>query len=62
MLKKELLDILCCPKCRGDLTYEPQKNTLTCTQCGKVYEVRDDIPIMLVDEPPSQGPKTGEKS
>jgi len=50
MLKKELLDILCCPKCRGDLNYEPQRNTLTCTQCGKVYEVRDDIPIMLIDE------------
>jgi uncharacterized protein len=50
MLKKELLDILCCPKCHGDLEYAPEKNTLTCTKCGKVYEVKDDIPIMLLDD------------
>ena len=51
MLKKELLDILCCPKCKGDLTYDPQKNTLTCKSCGSVYRVKDDIPIMLPEEP-----------
>ncbi len=50
MLPKELLDILCCPKCHGELHYEPEKNTLTCTRCGKVYQVKDDIPIMLIDE------------
>lgn len=50
MLSKELLDILCCPKCHGDLLYEPEKNTLTCKSCGKVYQIKDDIPIMLVDE------------
>lgn len=58
MLSKELLDILCCPKCKGDLDYDAQKNTLTCKQCGKVYEVRDDIPIMLVDDPSEQGGKS----
>ncbi len=50
MVKQELLDILCCPKCKGDLDYEPAHNTLTCKKCGKVYEVKDDIPIMLVNE------------
>jgi len=50
MLKKELLDILCCPKCHGDLDYDTNKNTLTCKECGKVYEVKDDIPIMLADD------------
>ncbi len=50
MLKKELLDILCCPKCHGDLNYDTEKNTLTCKKCGKVYEVKDDIPIMLIDD------------
>jgi len=49
MLKKELLQILCCPKCKGDLTYDKQKDTLTCNSCGKVYAVKDDIPIMLPD-------------
>ncbi|MBW7887946.1 MAG: Trm112 family protein [Bacteroidetes bacterium] len=47
MLKKELLDILCCPKCKGKLHYDEKKNVLLCTVCGKVYEVKDDIPMML---------------
>ena len=50
MLKQELLDILCCPKCKGDLRYDPDQNTLTCTECGNVYRVENDIPIMLVDD------------
>jgi len=54
MLSMELLDILCCPKCHGDLLYEPEKNTLTCKACGKVYPIKDDIPIMLV-EPDESG-------
>ncbi|HTP79854.1 MAG TPA: Trm112 family protein [Bacteroidota bacterium] len=56
MLKKELLDILCCPKCKGDLKYDSKKNTLTCKACGSVYAVKDDIPIMLppAQEKPSQ--------
>ncbi len=49
MLKKELLDILCCPKCKGDLLYEEAKSILTCKKCGQVYPVRNDIPIMLVE-------------
>ncbi len=52
MLSKELLDIICCPKCHGDLLYEAEKNTLTCKACGKVYQIRDDIPIMLIDDEP----------
>jgi uncharacterized protein len=50
MLKHHLLDILCCPKCKGDLQYDADKNTLTCRGCGKVYPVKNDIPIMLVDD------------
>ena len=50
MLSKELLDILCCPKCHGDLLYEPEKNTLTCKKCDKTYPIKDDIPIMLIDD------------
>lgn len=53
MLKKELLDILCCPACRSDLKYDPPKETLTCVSCGRVYRVKDDIPVMLVDDEPS---------
>ena len=50
MLKPELLEILCCPKCKGDLDYKADQQTLTCKSCGHVYQVKDDIPIMLVDE------------
>jgi hypothetical protein len=50
MLKRELLEILCCPKCKGDLDYDEEKCTLTCKKCGKVYTVENDIPIMLVDD------------
>lgn len=52
MLRKELLDILCCPRCKGDLEYRPEQNTLTCKGCGQVYRVENDIPIMLVDDQP----------
>jgi hypothetical protein len=50
MLKPELLAILCCPKCKGDLDYKAEQQTLTCKSCGQVYPVKDDIPIMLVNE------------
>jgi len=50
MLSPELLKILCCPVCHGELLYEQEKNTLTCKKCGKVYRIKDDIPIMLPDE------------
>ena len=53
MLSKELLEILCCPKCHGDLLYDSKNNTLTCRKCAKVYRVRDDIPIMMDDDEPS---------
>lgn len=50
MIKKELLDILACPKCKGDVKLNDTKNGLVCDHCKLLYEIRDDIPIMLVDE------------
>jgi len=50
MLKKELLDILACPKCKGDLEYDTDNNKLICYKCKLKYPVKDDIPIMLIDE------------
>ncbi len=55
MLNKELLDILCCPKCKGNLEYKPDHETLTCTSCRTVYPVRNDIPIMLVEDESRRG-------
>lgn len=50
MLDPKLLEILVCPKCRGDLLYREDPETLTCEACRLVYEVRDGIPILLIDE------------
>ncbi|WP_397203272.1 Trm112 family protein, partial [Nocardioides sp.] len=43
-----LLDIIVCPDCHGELKVEAAE--LVCTSCGLAYPVRDDIPVLLVDE------------
>lgn len=50
MIAKDLLDILVCPACKQALVYRESPESLKCTQCHRVYAVKDDIPIMLVDE------------
>jgi len=50
MLNKKLLDILACPICKGDLVYNEDPESLDCKKCQKRYPVKDDIPVMLVDE------------
>jgi uncharacterized protein len=50
MLDQKLLDILVCPQCKGELEYRTDQNELVCHACRLRYEVRDDIPIMLIDE------------
>lgn len=47
---KELLDILACPKCKNELCLNSQDDGLICKRCKLVYEIRDDIPILLVDQ------------
>ena len=49
-VKKELLDILACPKCKGDIHLNENEDGLVCDTCKLLYEIRDDIPIMLIDE------------
>lgn len=47
----ELLDLLVCPQCKGDLEYRTEPaEALVCHACRLVYAVEDDIPIMLIDE------------
>ena len=50
MLNDELLEILVCPKCKGDLEYEKNETRLTCHTCRLRYRIQEDIPIMLIDE------------
>lgn len=47
MIQQDLLEIICCPNCKGDLLYDEKKSTLTCTSCATVFEVNDGIPILL---------------
>jgi uncharacterized protein YbaR (Trm112 family) len=49
-LTPKLLDILVCPKCKGALEYRENEQALLCQECRLRFPVRDDIPIMLLDE------------
>ncbi len=49
-LDKRLLDVLACPKCKGDLRYEKARSRLACNKCRLAYRIEDGIPIMLVEE------------
>lgn len=49
-ISEELLEILACPKCKGDVELAQDKDALVCASCRLVYPIRDDIPIMLIDE------------
>jgi len=55
MLPKDLLDIIVCPACKKDLNYSEAQQTLTCTACGRVYPIKDGIPILLVEEAQQPG-------
>ncbi len=49
-ISRELLEILACPQCKGDIHLNAAGNGLSCDRCKLLYEIRDDIPIMLVEE------------
>lgn len=50
MINQELLDILACPQCKGPVILSEKGDGLICHRCHLCYEIRDDIPVMLVDE------------
>ena len=49
-LDKELLDILACPQCKGEIKLTEEGDGLICEECKLKYPIRDDIPVMLIDE------------
>lgn len=49
-ISKELLEILVCPLCKAMVEMKPNGSGLKCVQCHRVYPIRDDIPVMLVEE------------
>lgn len=49
-ISEQLLEILVCPACRARVEIKADKSGLKCVECKRVYPIRDDIPVMLIDE------------
>lgn len=49
-IAKELLEILACPQCQGEVKLNEQGNGLICEKCRLLYEIKDDIPVMLIEK------------
>lgn len=51
-INAELLEILRCPKCKSKVELKPDESGLKCTnsECALVYPIRDEIPVMLIEE------------
>ena len=50
MLDNEFVEMLACPKCKGELKYDAEASTLTCEGCRLEYRVEDDVPVLLIEE------------
>lgn len=50
MVDDELLKILACPACKGDIEYLKDREVLKCIKCKRCYPVKNNIPVMLVEE------------
>jgi len=49
-ISQELLEILVCPLCKEPVALTPEGCGLKCSKCKRIYPIKDDIPVMLVDE------------
>ncbi len=49
-VSKELLEILACPKCKGNIRLNKAQNSLICDNCRLLYHIKGDTPVMLIDE------------
>ena len=56
-INQELLDILACPACKAEVTLTSGGDGLKCVSCHRVYPIRDDIPVMLIDEATIESPE-----
>jgi uncharacterized protein YbaR (Trm112 family) len=46
----ELLEILCCPQCKGEIHLTPNEDGFICEKCRLKYPIQDGIPVMLIDQ------------
>jgi hypothetical protein len=58
-IEKDLLDILVCPECKTPVELVNDDTGLRCKDCRRVYPIRDDIPVMLLDEATIEGKPDG---
>jgi len=56
-INQELLDILACPACKAEVKRTSDEKGLKCVSCYRVYPIRDDIPVMLIDEATIEPPE-----
>jgi uncharacterized protein YbaR (Trm112 family) len=49
-INRDLLEILVCPKCKGDIRLTEKEDGLICNNCKLFYQIKDGIPVMLIDE------------
>ncbi len=49
-ISRELLDILVCPECKAPIKMKDDQSGLKCEKCRRVYPIKDDIPVMLIEE------------
>ena len=58
-ISQELLEILVCPACKSELELTTGETGLKCVACHRLYPIRDDIPVMLVDQATIEAPAEG---
>lgn len=61
-ISQDLLEILACPACKAKVELKPDGSALKCTECKRVYPIRDDIPVMLVDQAPVEDEESAGKA
>ncbi len=61
-ISQDLLEILACPACKAKVELKPDASGLKCTECKRVYPIRDDIPVMLVGEAPVEDEESAGKA
>ena len=59
-ISQDLLEILACPACKARVGLKPDSSGLKCVECHRVYPIRDDIPVMLIDEASIEDKAVGE--
>ena len=60
-ISQDLLDILACPACKKEVELKPDGSGLKCVECHRVYPIRDDIPVMLIDEATIEDTQNGQE-